>query len=66
MSDGVMRVRDISSDIRELMDLLAKLFDTAKQLPPGSERAQAMEEISGYQRRLSALIKRNEKSRAKP
>jgi len=56
MSDGVTRVRDISWDIRELIDLLAKLIDAAKQLPPGPERAQAIEEIWGYQRRLSALL----------
>jgi len=56
MSDGVTRVRDISWDIRELIDLLAKLIDAAKQLPPGLERAQAIEELWGYQRRLSALL----------
>jgi len=54
-----MREPDSRADIRELIDLLAKLIDTAKQLPPGSERAQAIEEILGYQRRLSALLNRS-------
>ncbi|MGY8685735.1 hypothetical protein Q2941_49760 [Bradyrhizobium sp. UFLA05-153] len=58
MSDGVTRERDISADIRELMDLLAKLFEAAKQLPPGPERSQAFQEIWGYQRRLNALLMR--------
>ena len=58
MSDGIMQGPDRSTDIRELIDLLAKLFDDASQLPPGSEKAQAIKEILGYERRLRALLQR--------
>jgi hypothetical protein len=54
------KVPDSRADIRELMDLLAGLIDAVRKLPPGSERAHAIEEIWGYQHRLDALLKRNE------
>jgi hypothetical protein len=58
VSDGGMRVPDRGADISELIELLAGLLEAAKRLPPGSERAQALEEIQGYQRRLGAILER--------
>ncbi len=58
MSDSSLQVPGNSTAVHELMDLLAKLFEAAKRLPPGSERARALEEIRGYQRRLCALLER--------
>jgi hypothetical protein len=48
-------------EFNELMDmarLLVNLWEAAQRLPEGSERRDALRQISGYQRRVAALVTR--------
>ena len=52
MSDDAIDVAPNPSDI----NLLSELFDRAQVLPLGPERAAALKEIRGFQRRLAAIL----------
>jgi hypothetical protein len=46
-------------EFHELMDmarLLVNLWEAAQRLPDGSERRDALREISAFQRRVAALV----------
>jgi hypothetical protein len=48
-------------ELNELMDmarLLVNLWEAAQRLPEGSERRDAFKQISGFQRRVAALVTR--------
>jgi len=48
-------------EFNELMDmarLLVNLWETAQRLPEGSERRDALRQISGFQRRVAAIVTR--------
>jgi hypothetical protein len=44
--------------LNELARLLAKLQETARELPVGVEREEAMRQISNFERRLATLVAR--------
>jgi hypothetical protein len=44
--------------LREIIDLLANLRDTAHLLPDGTERQDALREIRGYQVKIAGLVRR--------
>jgi hypothetical protein len=48
-------------EFNELIDmtrLLVNLWEAAQRLPEGSERRDAFKQISGFQRRVAALVTR--------
>ena len=45
----------IVSPLQELQDMSAKLLATARKLPPGPDRQNALEEISNYRLQIAAL-----------
>jgi hypothetical protein len=53
LSQSAVKVPDLNQ-MQEVVTLLANLRDTAHQLPEGSERQNALREISGYQIRMAA------------
>jgi hypothetical protein len=44
--------------MQEIVTMLANLRDAAHQLPEGTERQNALREISGYQIRMAAFVRR--------
>jgi hypothetical protein len=44
--------------LKEIVQLLASLWEGAEQLPAGSERQEALRQIGGFQKRVAALIRR--------
>jgi hypothetical protein len=49
-------------EFNELIDmtrLLENLWESAQRLPEGSERRDAFKQISGFQRRVAALVTRS-------
>jgi len=44
--------------MQEIVTLLANLRDAAHRLPEGTERQNALREISGYQIRMAAFVRR--------
>lgn len=47
-----------TDELNELARLLAKLQETARELPVGVEREEAMRQISNFERRLATLVAR--------
>jgi len=47
-------------ELKELTQLLLILFEAAKRLPRGPERASALEVIDSFQRRLAAHIRKRQ------
>lgn len=47
-----------TDELNELVRLLAKLQETARELPVGGEREEVMRQISNFERRLATLVAR--------
>jgi hypothetical protein len=48
-----------ASELRELVQLLRVLLESANRLPKGPEKQAAIKTISGYQNQMSKLIRRS-------
>lgn len=59
MSEPSFRVAE-ANEFKELVQLLLKLMETARQIPDGAERQSAFRMIDSFQSRLVQLIKRSE------
>ncbi|MGY3638342.1 hypothetical protein [Bradyrhizobium sp. Lot33] len=61
--DSTLSQRSVGMpEFNELIDmarLLVNLWEAAQRLPDGSERREAFRQISGFQRRLAALVTRD-------
>jgi hypothetical protein len=57
MSEHGVAAPDLG-ELKELTQLLLILFEAAKRLPKGPERASALEVIDSFQKRLATLIRR--------
>jgi hypothetical protein len=55
MSDRTNKVSD-GDDVRELLQVLTRIFEMVHQLPPGAERVAALVQIRGFQTRLNAIL----------
>jgi len=55
MSDRRDHVPD-GGDVRELLQLLTRLFEMANRLQPGAERTAALAQIRDFHARLDALL----------
>ena len=55
MSDRIEQVPD-GDHVRELLQVLAHIFEMARRLPPGAERIAALEQIRDFQTRLGAIL----------
>ena len=47
-----------ADELKDIAGLLANLWEAAQRLPEGSERRDALRQISGFQRRVAALVTR--------
>ena len=54
MSDRIKQVPD-GDDVRELLQVLTRIFEMVCRLPPGAERTAALEQIRDFQTRLGAI-----------
>ena len=57
MNQVAVEVSEITK-MQEIVTLLANLRDAAHRLPEGTERQNALREISGYQIRMAAFVRR--------
>ena len=68
MSDRIKQEPD-GDDIGELVQVLTRIFEMVRRLPPGAERIAALEQIRDFQIRLGAIllkrIKKNKHSTAR-
>ena len=55
MSDRIKQVPD-GDDVRELLQVLTRIFEMVRRLPPGAERIAALEQIRDFQIRLGAIL----------
>jgi hypothetical protein len=55
MSDRIKQVSD-GDDVRELLQVLTRIFEMVRRLPPGAERIAALEQIRDFQTRLGAIL----------
>jgi len=55
MSDRIKQVPD-GDDVRELLQVLTRIFEMVCRLPPGAERTAALEQIRDFQTRLGAIL----------
>lgn len=55
MSEYAVEVPD-TNKLKELVHLQASLWEAAQRLPKGTEREDALREISGFQNRLATFI----------
>ena len=55
MSDRIKQVSD-GDDVRELLQVLTRIFEMVRRLPPGVERIVALEQIRDFQTRLGAIL----------
>ena len=63
MSDRAKQVSD-GDDVRELLQVLTRIVEMVRRLPPGAERIAALEQIRDFQIRLGAiLLKRIKKNK---
>ena len=62
MSDRIKQVPD-GDDVRELLQVLTRIFEMVRRLPPGAERIAALEQIRDFQIRLSAILSKRIKKR---
>ena len=56
LSDCAIRVPEIEK-LKEIVQLQASLWDSARHLPAGAEKENALREIGNFQRRMTALIR---------
>ena len=57
MSEGAFEVQEIEK-IKEIVDLQASLWKAVQRIPEGAERQKALREMSGFQNRMAALVRR--------
>jgi len=62
MSDRIKQEPD-GDDVRELLQVLTRIFEMVRRLPPGAERIAALEQIRDFQIRLSAILSKRIKKR---
>ena len=55
MSDRIKQEPD-GDDIGELVQVLTRIFEMVRRLPPGAERMAALEQIRDFQIRLGAIL----------
>ena len=55
MSDRAKQVSD-GDDVRELLQVLTRIVEMVRRLPPGAERIAALEQIRDFQIRLGAIL----------
>jgi len=57
LSEGAFEVQEIEK-IKEIVDLQASLWKAVQRIPEGAERQKALREMSGFQNRMAALVRR--------
>ena len=55
MSDRTKQVSD-GDDVRELLQMLMRVFEMVRRLPPGAERIAALGQIRDFKIRLDAIL----------
>jgi hypothetical protein len=55
MSDRIKQEPD-GDDVRELLQVLTRIVEMVRRLPPGAERIAALEQIRDFQTRLGAIL----------
>ena len=63
MGDRIKQVSD-GDDIRELLQVLTRIFEMVRRLPPGAERIAALEQIRDFQIRLGAILLKRARGRS--
>ena len=63
MSDRAKQVSD-GDDVRELLQVLTRIFEKVRRLPPGAERIAALEQIRDFQIRLGAILLKRVRGRS--
>ena len=63
MSDRIKQEPD-GDDIGELLQVLTRIFEMVRRLPPGAERMAALEQIRDFQIRLGAILLKRVRGRS--
>ena len=63
MSDRIKQEPD-GDDVRELVQVLTRIFEMVRRLPPGAERMAALEQIRDFQIRLGAILLKRVRGRS--
>jgi len=63
MSDRIKQEPD-GDDIGELLQILTRIFEMVRRLPPGAERIAALEQIRDFQIRLGAILLKRVRGRS--
>lgn len=63
MSDRIKQEPD-GDDVRELLQVLTRIFEMVRRLPPGAERIAALEQIRDFQIRLGAILLKRVRGRS--
>ena len=63
MSDRIKQEPD-GDDIGELVQVLTRIFEMVRRLPPGAERMAALEQIRDFQIRLGAILLKRVRGRS--
>jgi len=63
MSDRIKQEPD-GDDVRELLQVLTRIFEMVRGLPPGAERIAALEQIRDFQIRLGAILLKRVRGRS--
>jgi hypothetical protein len=63
MSDRIKQEPD-GDDIGELLQVLTRIFEMVRRLPPGAERMTALEQIRDFQIRLGAILLKRVRGRS--
>ena len=63
MSDRAKQVSD-GDDVRELLQVLTRIVEMVRRLPPGAERIAALEQIRDFQIRLGAILLKRVRGRS--
>ena len=63
MSDRIKQVSD-GDDVRELLQVLTRIFEMVRRLRPGAERIAALEQIRDFQTRLGAILLKRVRGRS--
>ena len=63
MSDRIKQEPD-GDDIGELLQVLTRIFEMVRRLPPGAERMAALEQIRDFQIRLGGILLKRVRGRS--
>ena len=63
MRDRIKQEPD-GDDIGELLQVLTRIFEMVRRLPPGAERMAALEQIRDFQIRLGAILLKRVRGRS--